>query len=99
MTELLSTARVQLFETPWTVAHQAHLFMEFFSKVTGVGCRALLQEIFPNQGLNPGLLHHRQILYHLSHQGSPGVHAKYIGLNLHDLELGKSFLAMTPKAQ
>ena len=23
--------------------------------------------IFPNQGLNPGLLHRRQILYHLSH--------------------------------
>ena len=27
--------------------------------------------IFPTQGLNPGLLHNRQILYHLSHQGSP----------------------------
>ena len=27
--------------------------------------------IFPTQGLNPGLLHCRQILYHLSHQGSP----------------------------
>ena len=27
--------------------------------------------IFPTQGSNPGLLHHRQILYHLSHQGSP----------------------------
>ena len=26
----------------------------------------------PNQGLNLGLLHYRQILYHLSHQGSPG---------------------------
>ena len=29
--------------------------------------------IFPNQGLNPGLLHCRQILYHLRHQGSPSV--------------------------
>ena len=27
--------------------------------------------IFPTQGLNPGLLHCRQILYYLSHQGSP----------------------------
>ena len=27
--------------------------------------------VFPNQGLNLGLLHYRQILYHLSHQGSP----------------------------
>ena len=26
--------------------------------------------IFPTQGLNPGLLHCRQMLYHLSHQGS-----------------------------
>ena len=41
-------------------------------KNTGVGCSALLQGIFPTQGLNPGLPHCRQILYHLSHQGSPG---------------------------
>jgi len=27
--------------------------------------------IFPTQGSNPGLLHCRQILYHLSHLGSP----------------------------
>ena len=27
--------------------------------------------IFTTQGSNPGLLHHRRILYHLSHQGSP----------------------------
>ena len=39
-------------------------------KNTGVGCHALLQGIFPTQGLNPGLPHCRQILYHLSHQGS-----------------------------
>ena len=38
---------------------------------TGVGCHALLQGIFPTQGLNPGLLHCRWILYHLSHQESP----------------------------
>ena len=31
----------------------------------------LLQEIFPTQGSNLGLLHYRQILYHLSYQGSP----------------------------
>ena len=29
------------------------------------------QGIFPTQGLNPGLLHCRQILYQLSHKGSP----------------------------
>ena len=32
----------------------------------GVGSLTLLQGIFPNQGWNPGLLHCRQILYHLS---------------------------------
>ena len=40
-------------------------------KNTGVGCHALLQGIFPAAGLNPGLLHCREILYHLSYQGSP----------------------------
>ena len=34
-------------------------------KNTGAGCHALLQGIFPTQGLNPGFLHCRQILYHL----------------------------------
>ena len=43
------------------------------AKNTRVGCHALLQGIFPIQGLNPGLLHCRQILYHLSHQGSPSL--------------------------
>ena len=32
---------------------------------------SFLQGIFQTQGLNLGLLHCRQILYHLSHQGSP----------------------------
>ena len=42
-------------------------------KNIGVVCHALLQGIFPTQGSNPGLPHHRQILYHLSHQGSPSI--------------------------
>ena len=42
-------------------------------KTIGVGCHFLLQGIFPIQGLNPGLQHCRQILYHLSHQGSPKI--------------------------
>ena len=41
------------------------------SKNNGVGCHALIQGTFPTQGSNPGLPHCRQILYHLSHQGSP----------------------------
>ena len=39
-------------------------------KNTRVGSDALLQRIFPTQGSNPGPPHCRQILYHLSHQGS-----------------------------
>ena len=39
-------------------------------KNTGVYCYALLQEIFPTQGSNPGLPHCSQILYQLSLQGS-----------------------------
>ena len=40
-------------------------------KNTRVGCHAFLQGIFLTQGLDPGLLHCRWILYHLSPQGSP----------------------------
>ena len=40
-------------------------------KNTGAGCHALLQEIFPTQGYNPGLPHCRWILYQLIYQGSP----------------------------
>ena len=43
---------------------------DFPGKSTGVDCHFLLQRIFPTQGSNPGLLHCRQTLYHLSHQGS-----------------------------
>ena len=39
-------------------------------KNIGVGCHFLLQEIFPTQGSNLGLPYCRQMLYHLSHQGS-----------------------------
>ena len=38
-------------------------------KNTGVGHHALLQRIFPIQGLNSGLPHWGQILYHLSYPG------------------------------
>ena len=38
---------------------------------TGIGTLSLLQEIILTQGLNPGLLHCRRILYQLSHNGSP----------------------------
>ena len=48
------------FSSPWNSLGQN----------TGVGSHSLLWGIFPTQGSNPGFPHCRQILYHLSHQGS-----------------------------
>ena len=42
-------------------------------KNTGMGFHDLFQGIFPTQGLSPGLLCCRLILYCLSHQGSPRI--------------------------
>jgi len=38
-----------------------------------VGSLSLLQGIIPTQGLNPSLLCGKQILYQLSHKGSPRI--------------------------
>ena len=59
--------RVWLFSTPWTAAHQAPLSMWFFRQQywSGLPCPS------PGDLPNPGLLHGRQILYYLSHWGSP----------------------------
>ena len=70
---------VPLFATLWTVALPGpSVHGDSPGKNTGVGCHALLQGIFPTQELNPGiepksLPHRRQILYCLSHQGSPTI--------------------------
>ena len=59
-----SLSHVWLFATPWNSPGQN----------TGVvGSLSCLQGIFPTQGLNPGLLHCRWILYQLSHKGSPRI--------------------------
>ena len=49
------------FSVPWNSS----------GKNIEVGCHSLLQGSFLTQGLNLGLQHCRQILYHLSHRGSP----------------------------
>ena len=49
-------------------------------KNTGVGCNSILQGIFLTQGLNLSLLHCRQILYLLSHQGSRYTHVYILHL-------------------
>ena len=63
-----SLSHSQLFVKLWT-----HSQCNSPSQVTGMGSLSLLQEIFPNQGLNPGLSHCKWILYQLSHKGSPRI--------------------------
>ena len=63
-----SLSRARLSVAPWTVACTELLRpWAFLGKNTGVGCRFLLQGIFPTQGPNPGFPHCRQTLYRLSH--------------------------------
>ena len=59
------------FATPWAVDHQAPLSMGFSRQEYWVGCRFLLQGIFPAQGLNSHFLHWQVNYLPLSHQGSP----------------------------
>ena len=61
-----SLRRVRLFVTLWTVAPLP-------GKNTGVGCRFLLQGIFPTQGSNLPLLRWQEDSLPGSHQGSPSV--------------------------
>ena len=50
---------------------QAPLSMEFSKQEYWSGEPLPLQVIFQTQGSNLGFLHYMQILYHLSHEGSP----------------------------
>ena len=64
-------SRIRLFETPWTVARQDPLSMEFSRGEYWNGL-FLLQRNFLTQEYNPHPQHWRQIFYHLSKQGSHG---------------------------
>ena len=55
-------------------------------KNTGVGSHSCLQGTFLTQGLSPGPLHFRQILYHLSHQESPLITREYYDLHANKLD-------------
>ena len=56
---------------PWTLAHCAPLSVEFSRKEYWSELPLPPPGIFLTQELNPGLLHCSQVLYCLSHQGSP----------------------------
>ena len=66
--KLWSESHVQLSATPWTVQSMEFSRPEYWS-----GSLSLLQGIFPTQASNPGLPLCRQILYQLSHKGSPRI--------------------------
>ena len=69
---VLVTQSYPTFCKPMDIAHQLPLRpWDSPGKNTGVSCHSLLQGIFPTQGSNLGPWHCRQILCHLSHQGSP----------------------------
>ena len=66
-----SLSRVQLFATPWTVAHQAPLSMGFSRQEYWVGCHALLQGIFTiTEVASPATPALQAGSLPLSHQGS-----------------------------
>ena len=66
-----SLSCVQFFVTPWTVARQApEISMGFSRQEYWSGLPFPSPGNLPDPGLNPGLLHCRQIVYCLSHQVS-----------------------------
>ena len=68
-----AVSHVQLFDTMWTVAPQAPLSLGLFRQEYWSGLPFPPPGFFLTQGSNshfPCLLHCRQILYLLSHQGS-----------------------------
>ena len=71
---------------PWTVAPLSmpgsSVHGDSSGKNTGVDCHALLWGILPTQELNPGLLHCKLILYHLSQQGNPYIYLRVAGKQL-----------------
>ena len=62
-----SLSCVRLFVTPWIIAHQAPLFMEFSRQEYWYRLPFPSPGCLPDLRIKPSLLHCRQILYHLSH--------------------------------
>ena len=64
-------SHVQLFVTLWNVARYDPLSMGILQAIILAWiAMPSFQGLFLTQGLNLGLLHCRQMLYHLSHEGS-----------------------------
>ena len=88
--KLKSLSCVPLFSTPWTMQSMEFSRSPTLQagslgaespgkpKNTEVGSLSLLQQIFPTQGSNRGLLHCRRILSQPSHQGTLELIRKFI---------------------
>ena len=85
--------------TPWTVPTRLLCPQHFPGKNTGVGCRFLLQGIFPTQGLNLGLLHCRQSpalqADFLPTESSGTIPANSTLCHIHELSISVSEFALT----
>ena len=68
---------VRLFANPRTVARHAPLSTRFPRQEYWSGLPCPPPWDLLTQGLNSGLLHCRQVLYHLSHQGGPSASGFY----------------------
>ena len=83
----------QLSSTAFEIIHNSSVMpfrplcpWDFPGRNTGVGCDFLLQGIFLTQGLNLGLKHCRQILYHLSYREDPVITDSGLKLRFLSLE-------------
>ena len=70
--KVMSLSHIRLFAIPWTVVYQASLSMGFSRQVYWSGLPFPSPEDLPDPGIEPSLLHCRQTLYPLSHQGDTG---------------------------
>ena len=89
-------SRIWLSVTPWTVVCQAPLSMEFSRQDSGAGCHALLQGIFPTQGL--GILASPALargFFTTNFQKGPWIKLKLTALTLHLTALTLHFFPLT----
>ena len=68
LSEVKSLSHVRLFATPWTVSYQVPPSIGFSRQEYWRGLPFPSLGDLPDLGIEPGLLHCRQTLYHLSRQ-------------------------------
>ena len=67
LSEVKSLSHVRLFATPWTVSYQVPPSIGFSRQEYWRGLPFPSLGDLPDLGIEPGLLHCRQTLYHLSY--------------------------------